>query len=52
MKEERKAKSLHLPLTFFCGISSDSDTESDSLEGFETELQKIQQALVSAIKEF
>ncbi|KAF5898861.1 E3 ubiquitin/ISG15 ligase TRIM25-like, partial [Clarias magur] len=46
MKEERKAMSLHLPPTFFCGTSSDSDTESDSLEDFETELQKVQQALV------
>ncbi|XP_017317433.2 RANBP2-like and GRIP domain-containing protein 5/6 isoform X1 [Ictalurus punctatus] len=44
LEEERKAKSLQLPLTFFCGTSSDADTEPDRPEDFGTELQKVQQA--------
>ncbi|XP_060785155.1 E3 SUMO-protein ligase RanBP2 [Neoarius graeffei] len=44
LEEERKAKSLQLPLTFFCNASSDTDTEPDRLEDFGTELQKVQQA--------
>ncbi|MCJ8732174.1 hypothetical protein PDJAM_G00208100 [Pangasius djambal] len=44
LEEERKAKSLQLPPTFFCGTSSDTDTEPDRPEDFGTELQKVQQA--------
>lgn len=50
LEEERKAKSLQLPLTFFCGTSSDADTEPDRPEDFGTELQKVQQAQVSVIR--
>lgn len=49
LEEERKAKSLQLPPTFFCGISSDTDTEPDRQEDFGTELQKVQQARVSVV---
>lgn len=52
MEEERKAKSLQLPLTFFCGTSSDTDTESDRPEDFGIELQKVQQAQVSVIQHY
>ncbi|XP_026803097.3 RANBP2-like and GRIP domain-containing protein 5/6 isoform X2 [Pangasianodon hypophthalmus] len=44
LEQERKAKSLQLPRTFFCGTSSDTDTEPDRPEDFGTELQKVQQA--------
>ncbi|KAF5892096.1 E3 SUMO-protein ligase RanBP2-like isoform X1, partial [Clarias magur] len=44
LEEERKAKSLQLPSTFFCNASSDTDTELDRTEDFATELQKVQQA--------
>lgn len=45
-EEERKAKSLQLPPTFFCGVGTDSDTEKDKPEDFEAELKKVQEALV------
>lgn len=45
-EEERKAKSLRLPPTFFCGVGPDSDTERDKAEDFETELRKVKEALV------
>ncbi|XP_072542547.1 E3 SUMO-protein ligase RanBP2 isoform X1 [Salminus brasiliensis] len=44
VEEERKAKSLQLPPTFFCGAGSDTDTEPDRPEDFGTELRKVQQA--------
>ncbi|XP_053352928.1 RANBP2-like and GRIP domain-containing protein 5/6 isoform X1 [Clarias gariepinus] len=44
LEEERKAKSLQLPFTFFCDVSTDTDTEPDRTEDFATELQKVQQA--------
>uniref|UniRef100_A0A8C7XAZ2 E3 SUMO-protein ligase RanBP2 n=1 Tax=Oryzias sinensis TaxID=183150 RepID=A0A8C7XAZ2_9TELE len=40
-EEEEKAKSLQLPPTFFCGLStSDTDTNHDKQEDFETEVRK------------
>lgn len=45
-EEERKAKSLQLPPTFFCGVGTDSDTEKDKAEDFEAEVQKVQEAMV------
>lgn len=51
LEEERKAKSLQLPLTFFCDTNSDTDTEPDKSEDFGTELQKVHQAQVSVMKE-
>lgn len=46
-EEEQKAKSLQLPPTFFCGLSTtDSDTDADKAEDFETEVRKAQQELV------
>uniref|UniRef100_A0AAR2JST9 RAN binding protein 2 n=1 Tax=Pygocentrus nattereri TaxID=42514 RepID=A0AAR2JST9_PYGNA len=47
LEEERRAKSLQLPPTFFCGAGSDTDTEPDRPEDFGTELRKVQQAQVS-----
>ncbi|RVE58148.1 hypothetical protein OJAV_G00206390 [Oryzias javanicus] len=45
-EEEERAKSLQLPPTFFCGIStSDSDTDHDKPEDFETEVRKAQHEL-------
>uniref|UniRef100_UPI0037E97790 E3 SUMO-protein ligase RanBP2 isoform X1 n=1 Tax=Semicossyphus pulcher TaxID=241346 RepID=UPI0037E97790 len=45
-EEEEKAKSLQLPPTFFCGLSTtDSDPEHDKAEDFETEVRKAQQDL-------
>ncbi|KAL7881174.1 hypothetical protein AOLI_G00080220 [Acnodon oligacanthus] len=44
LEEERRAKSLQLPPTFFCGAGSDTDTEPDRPEDFGTELRKVQQA--------
>ncbi|XP_051938022.1 E3 SUMO-protein ligase RanBP2 isoform X1 [Hippocampus zosterae] len=45
-EEEEKAKSLQLPPTFFCGLSTtDSDLDPDKTEDFETEVQKAQEAL-------
>uniref|UniRef100_A0A669CD74 E3 SUMO-protein ligase RanBP2 n=1 Tax=Oreochromis niloticus TaxID=8128 RepID=A0A669CD74_ORENI len=39
-EEEKKAKSLQLPPTFFCGLSTtDSDPDQDKPEDFETEVQ-------------
>lgn len=47
-EEEEKAKSLQLPPTFFCGLSTtDSDTDHDRAEDFETEVRKAQQELVT-----
>lgn len=47
-EEETKAKSLQLPPTFFCGLSTtDSDTDHDKPEDFETEVHKAQQDLVT-----
>uniref|UniRef100_A0A673AUW6 E3 SUMO-protein ligase RanBP2 n=1 Tax=Sphaeramia orbicularis TaxID=375764 RepID=A0A673AUW6_9TELE len=46
-EEEEKAKSLQLPPTFFCGLSTtDSDTDHDKCEDFETEVRKAQKDLV------
>ena len=46
-EEEEKAKSLQLPSTFFCGLSTtDSDPDHDKLEDFETEVLKAQQDMV------
>uniref|UniRef100_A0A8B9HQY7 E3 SUMO-protein ligase RanBP2 n=1 Tax=Astyanax mexicanus TaxID=7994 RepID=A0A8B9HQY7_ASTMX len=47
LEEERLAKSLQLPPTFFCGAGSDTDTEPDRPEDFGTELRKVQQAQVT-----
>ncbi|KAF7670356.1 hypothetical protein LDENG_00252310 [Lucifuga dentata] len=45
-EEEEKAKSLQLPPTFFCGLSTtDSDPDHDKSEDFETEVRKAQQDL-------
>ncbi|XP_061547242.1 E3 SUMO-protein ligase RanBP2 isoform X3 [Phycodurus eques] len=45
-EEEEKAKSLQLPTTFFCGLSTtDSDQDCDKAEDFETEVRKAQQEL-------
>ncbi|KAM6979133.1 E3 SUMO-protein ligase RanBP2 isoform 2-T2 [Tautogolabrus adspersus] len=45
-EEEEKAKSLQLPPTFFCGLSTtDSDPDPDKPEDFETEVRKAQQDL-------
>ncbi|XP_035376438.1 E3 SUMO-protein ligase RanBP2 isoform X3 [Electrophorus electricus] len=44
LEEERRAKMLQLPPTFFCGAGSDTDTEPDGLEDFGIELQKVQEA--------
>uniref|UniRef100_A0A3Q3MV23 E3 SUMO-protein ligase RanBP2 n=1 Tax=Mastacembelus armatus TaxID=205130 RepID=A0A3Q3MV23_9TELE len=46
-EQEEKAKSLQLPPTFFCGLSTtDSDLDQDKPEDFETEVRKAQQDLV------
>ncbi|XP_028991792.1 ranBP2-like and GRIP domain-containing protein 3 isoform X2 [Betta splendens] len=45
-EEEEKAKSLQLPPTFFCGLStSDSDPDHDKADDFETEVHKAQRDL-------
>ncbi|XP_077435417.1 E3 SUMO-protein ligase RanBP2 [Vanacampus margaritifer] len=45
-EEEEKAKSLQLPPTFFCGLSTtESDPDPDKADDFETEVQKAQQEL-------
>lgn len=45
-EEEEKAKSLQLPPTFFCGLSTtDSDPDHDKPEDFETEVRKAQRDL-------
>ncbi|XP_077472520.1 E3 SUMO-protein ligase RanBP2 isoform X2 [Stigmatopora argus] len=45
-EEEEKAKSLLLPPTFFCGLSTtDSDPDPDKAADFETEVRKVQQEL-------
>lgn len=47
-EEEEKAKSLQLPPTFFCGLSTtDSDPDHDKPEDFETEVRKAQRDLVT-----
>nr|XP_019945467.1 PREDICTED: E3 SUMO-protein ligase RanBP2-like isoform X1 [Paralichthys olivaceus] len=51
-QEEEKAKSLLLPPTFFCGLSTtDSDTDHDKTEDFETEVRKAQQDLDAQLNE-
>lgn len=46
-EEEEKAKSLQLPATFFCGLSTtDSDPDQDKSEDFETEVRKVHEVLV------
>ncbi|XP_029981546.1 E3 SUMO-protein ligase RanBP2 [Sphaeramia orbicularis] len=51
-EEEEKAKSLQLPPTFFCGLSTtDSDTDHDKCEDFETEVRKAQKDLDSQLNE-
>lgn len=46
-EEEEKAKSLQLPPTFFCGLgATDSDTDPDKPEDFDTEVRQAQQELV------
>uniref|UniRef100_A0AAX7SCS1 E3 SUMO-protein ligase RanBP2 n=1 Tax=Astatotilapia calliptera TaxID=8154 RepID=A0AAX7SCS1_ASTCA len=46
-EEEKKAKSLQLPPTFFCGLSTtDSDPDQDKPEDFETEVRKVHEVLV------
>ncbi|XP_017279338.1 E3 SUMO-protein ligase RanBP2 isoform X2 [Kryptolebias marmoratus] len=50
-EEEEKAKSLQLPPTFFCGLSTtDSDPDNDKPEDFETEVRKAHQDLVAQLK--
>ncbi|XP_026233210.1 E3 SUMO-protein ligase RanBP2 isoform X2 [Anabas testudineus] len=50
-EEEEKAKSLQLPPTFFCGLSTtDSDPDHDKPEDFETEVRKAQQDLDAQLK--
>ncbi|XP_034042305.1 E3 SUMO-protein ligase RanBP2 isoform X1 [Thalassophryne amazonica] len=45
-EEEEKAKSLQLPPTFFCGLStSDTSLDQEKSEDFETEVRKAQQDL-------
>ncbi|XP_010878482.3 E3 SUMO-protein ligase RanBP2 [Esox lucius] len=46
-EEEQRARTLQLPPTFFCGVSSDSETEKDKLEDFESEVRKAQGELDS-----
>ncbi|XP_030614512.1 E3 SUMO-protein ligase RanBP2 [Archocentrus centrarchus] len=47
-EEEEKAKSLQLPATFFCGLSTtDSDPDQDKPEDFETEVRKAHEVLVA-----
>ncbi|XP_028289444.1 ranBP2-like and GRIP domain-containing protein 3 isoform X2 [Parambassis ranga] len=49
-EEEEKAKSLQLPPTFFCGLSTtDSDPDHDKPEDFETEVRKVQQDLAAQL---
>lgn len=50
-EEESKAKSLYLPPTFLCGLGTDVDTEKDKPDDFETEVRKVQEALVSICQE-
>uniref|UniRef100_A0A668W460 E3 SUMO-protein ligase RanBP2 n=1 Tax=Oreochromis aureus TaxID=47969 RepID=A0A668W460_OREAU len=49
-EEEKKAKSLQLPPTFFCGLSTtDSDPDQDKPEDFETEVRKVHEVLVAQL---
>uniref|UniRef100_A0A6Q2YC58 E3 SUMO-protein ligase RanBP2 n=1 Tax=Esox lucius TaxID=8010 RepID=A0A6Q2YC58_ESOLU len=50
-EEEQRARTLQLPPTFFCGVSSDSETEKDKLEDFESEVRKAQGELVRFLGE-
>uniref|UniRef100_A0AAY5K722 E3 SUMO-protein ligase RanBP2 n=1 Tax=Esox lucius TaxID=8010 RepID=A0AAY5K722_ESOLU len=50
-EEEQRARTLQLPPTFFCGVSSDSETEKDKLEDFESEVRKAQGELVRFLNE-
>uniref|UniRef100_A0A672FUQ4 E3 SUMO-protein ligase RanBP2 n=1 Tax=Salarias fasciatus TaxID=181472 RepID=A0A672FUQ4_SALFA len=46
-EEEERARSLQLPPTFFCGMgTTDSDTDHDKPEDFETEVRKAQEEQV------
>ncbi|XP_029968661.1 ranBP2-like and GRIP domain-containing protein 3 isoform X2 [Salarias fasciatus] len=47
-EEEERARSLQLPPTFFCGMgTTDSDTDHDKPEDFETEVRKAQEEQVA-----
>ncbi|XP_038132309.1 E3 SUMO-protein ligase RanBP2 isoform X3 [Cyprinodon tularosa] len=49
-EEEVKAKSLQLPPTFFCGLSTtDSDPDADEPEDFETEIRKAHRDLAAQL---
>ncbi|XP_015228375.1 PREDICTED: E3 SUMO-protein ligase RanBP2 isoform X4 [Cyprinodon variegatus] len=49
-EEEVKAKSLQLPPTFFCGLSTtDSDPDADEPEDFETEVRKAHRDLAAQL---
>ncbi|XP_047456055.1 ranBP2-like and GRIP domain-containing protein 3 isoform X2 [Mugil cephalus] len=49
-EEEEKAKSLQLPPTFFCGLSTtDSDPDHDKPEDFDTEVRKAHQVLAAQL---
>ncbi|XP_062258381.1 E3 SUMO-protein ligase RanBP2 isoform X2 [Platichthys flesus] len=49
-QEEEKAKSLLLPPNFFCGLSTtDSDTDYDKTEDYETEVRKAQRELAAQL---
>ncbi|XP_038597551.1 E3 SUMO-protein ligase RanBP2 isoform X2 [Tachyglossus aculeatus] len=43
-EEKAKAETLQLPPTFFCGVGSDTDDDTDHLEDFQTEFRKAQGA--------
>ncbi|CAI9535503.1 unnamed protein product [Staurois parvus] len=40
-EEKAKAESLKLPLTFFCGVSSDTDEDKDTAEDYESAVKKV-----------
>ncbi|MFT7817969.1 E3 SUMO-protein ligase RanBP2-like isoform X1 [Arapaima gigas] len=48
-EEEKRAKSLQLPPTFFCGIGSDIDPEKEKTEDFETEIKKVQEEMKKVV---
>ncbi|XP_043854315.1 E3 SUMO-protein ligase RanBP2 isoform X2 [Dromiciops gliroides] len=43
-EEKAKAETLKLPPTFFCGVCSDTDEDSNHVEDFNSEVQKIKEA--------
>ncbi|XP_043104820.1 E3 SUMO-protein ligase RanBP2-like [Puntigrus tetrazona] len=47
--EEQRARRLLLPPTFLCGVSSDSEAETERPDDFSTELQKLKQAQLSPV---